>query len=128
MIPQAESDAGLLAYEQTLAFAALRRKRLPWIYALFTLALAAAGGAALAGHVLILTLVCWGCALFFALFAIWNWRRLQALDVRNRALLTELHAKYGDDLPWLEVERQMAELEKLKVEISAESTPLPPEL
>jgi fatty acid desaturase len=116
MIPQAESDAGLLAYEQTLAFAALRRKRLPWIYALFTLVLVGLGGAGLMARVPILTLVCWGCALFFALFAIWNWRRLQALDVRNRALLAQLHAQYGDDLPWLEVERQMAEVAKIQAE------------
>ena len=32
MIPQAESDAGLLAYEQVQAFASLRRKKLPLIY------------------------------------------------------------------------------------------------
>jgi hypothetical protein len=121
MISQPESDAGLLAYEQTQAFAALRRKRLPWIYALFTFVLVAAGTAALVGHLLILTSVCWGCAIFFALFAIWNWRRLLALDVHNRALLAQMYAQYGDDLPWLEVERQLAEVARIQAETPEES-------
>ena len=116
MIPQEESEAGLLAYEQTLAFAALRRKRLPWVYALFPVVLVAAGGAAQAGGFLYLALLCWASALFFTIFAVWNWRRLQTLDLRNRALLARLHAQYGDDLPWLEVERQQAALAKLQAE------------
>jgi fatty acid desaturase len=119
MITDAENDAGLLAYEQTLAFAALHRKRLPLVYALFTLLLAVAGISFLAGGGfyaeigagLLVT------ALLFGIFAIWNWRRLLELDARNRALLARLHAQYGDDLPWLQVERQMSEIRKIEVEL-----------
>jgi hypothetical protein len=61
----------------------------------------------------------------FAFIAIGNWRWLKARDVRNRALLADLQAKYGDDLPWLQVERQLAEIEKLKTEMANGN--LPPE-
>ena len=43
MISQMETDAGLLAYEQVLAFAAVKRKRLPLIYVLFPIVLVIAG-------------------------------------------------------------------------------------
>jgi hypothetical protein len=55
-------------------------------------------------------------ALLFALYAGWNWRRLLALDEANRALLARLQGQYGDDLPWLEVERQMAEIRRIEAE------------
>jgi hypothetical protein len=119
MIPQTESEAGLLAYEQTLAFAALRRKRLPLVYVLFPILLALMGAVAWTAGVFPLAGVCWASAILFTLFAAWNWRRLRALDLRNRALLTRLHAQYGDNLPWLEVERQQRELQKIEAELSA---------
>lgn len=117
MIGEAEREEGLRAYEQVQAFAALRRKKLPVIYVLFTLVLAAAGLASVMGGVMVPGTVCFGSAILFAIFAVWNWRRLGALDVRNRVLLARLHARHGDDLPWLEVERHLAELEKLKAEL-----------
>ena len=46
MIPQSESDAGLLAYEQVLAFESLRRKRLPLFYVVFPLIFVVLGVAA----------------------------------------------------------------------------------
>ncbi len=116
MITQEETEAGLRAYEQTLAFAALRRKRLPLIYVLFPVLLIIAGIGSFYGRVADLGVICFLSALFFAIFAIWNWRRLRALDVHNRALLDGLHAKYGDDLPWLQVERQLAEIRKIQAE------------
>jgi len=122
MIGDEEREAGLLAYEQTLAFAALRRKKLPWVYVLSPIVLAAAGGAALMGGFLSLAATCWASAVLFAIFAAWNWRRLRALDGRNRALLARLQAQYGDDLPWLQVERHLAALEKLKAEVAAENS------
>jgi Flp pilus assembly protein TadB len=116
MITQEESDAGLRAYEQTLAFASLRRKRLPLIYVVFPILLAIMGVAAGLGAAPVWGVVCVLCAVLFSIFAVWNWRRLRALDGRNRALLAELHTKYGDDLPWLQVERQLAEIRKIQAE------------
>jgi hypothetical protein len=116
MITDAERESGLLAYEQTLAFAALRRKRLPLIYVLFPIVLILVGAGSWMAGSLLLAAVCWASAIFFAIFAAWNWRRLHALDVRNRTLLARLHAQYGDDLPWLEVERQQREIRKIEAE------------
>jgi protein-S-isoprenylcysteine O-methyltransferase Ste14 len=128
MIGEAEREDGLRAYEQVLAFAALRKKRLRLIYVLFTLVLAGMGVAALiiscyrdaarANVDALMGVAFLIIAAAFALFAIWNWRRLQALDVRNRALLARLHAQYGDDLPWLQVERQMDEIRKIEAELA----------
>jgi hypothetical protein len=123
MIPPAESEAGLQAYEQVQAFAALRRKKLPWVYALFPVLLAIMGGTAFAAGAALLGWGCLAAAALFALYAAWNWRRLLALDVTNRALLARLQAQYGDNLPWLEVERQLAQLR----EIEAEHLPPPPD-
>jgi hypothetical protein len=122
MIPQSECDAGLLAYEQVLAFASLRRKKLPVVYVLFPILLAIMGVAAGLSAAPVLGALCIICAVLFSIFAVWNWRRLRALDARNRALLAELHAKHGDDLPWLEVERQQAEIRR----IQSEQDRLPP--
>jgi hypothetical protein len=123
MITQEETEAGLRAYEQALAFASLCRKRLPVVYVLFSLLLTIAGIGSCYGGVVDLGVLGFLSAGFFSIFAVWNWRRLRALDVSNRALLADLHAKYGDDLPWLQVERQLAEIRK----IQAEQNRLPPE-
>jgi hypothetical protein len=125
MITQEETDAGLLAYEQTLAFASLRRKRLPLVYVLFAIVLVVAGVATLLNGVENLDIICFLSAGMFAFIAIGNWRGLKERDVRNRALLADLRAKYGEDLPWLQVERQQAEIAKLKAEMAAGN--LPPE-
>jgi hypothetical protein len=125
MIDPTESDAGLLAYEQVQAFASVRRRRLPLIYVLFPIVLVSAGVGAMRGGVENLGAICFLSAVMFAFIAIGNWRWLKARDVRNRALLADLQAKYGDDLPWLQVERQLAEIEKLKTEMANGN--LPPE-
>jgi hypothetical protein len=114
MIPDAESDAGTLAYEQVQAFASLRRRRIGLLYVVFPILLAVMGGAAWWYGVKSLSLVCGGSALGSALFEAWNWRRLLAQDERNRALLARLQSRYGDDLPWLQVERQLAEIRRIQ--------------
>ena len=116
MISAAESEAGLKAYEQTLAFAALRRRKLPWIYALFPMLLAVMGAAALTVRARAAGTGCLAAAVLFAIYAAWNWSRLRALDAANRALLARLHAQHGEDLPWLEVERQMARIREIQAE------------
>jgi hypothetical protein len=116
MIPAAESDAGLKAYEQVQAFAALRRRKLPWIYALFPVLLVFLGAVALTKGLRLAGSVCFVTALLFAVYSAWNWSRLRKLDAANRALLARLQAQYGDDLPWLEVERQMAQIRQIEAE------------
>jgi hypothetical protein len=116
MIPPEEIEAGLVAYEQVQAFAALRRKRLPVVYACFPVLLLVAGAVLAAADWLAVAAVVAAIAIAFALFARWNWRRLRALDASNRARLAQLHGKYGDDLPWLQVERQLAEIRKIEAE------------
>jgi len=116
MITPEEIDTGLRAYEQVQAFASLRRKRLPVIYGGFTVLLLAMGIVAALQASPILTSVCVGGAIGFAIFAPWNWRRLRALDVLNRALLANLRVKHGDNLPWLEVERQQAAIREIQAE------------
>ena len=116
MIPDAESDAGTLAYEQVQAFASLRRKRIGLIYVLFPVVLVVMGVAAWLDGAISLGLTCLGGALLSAFFATWNWRRLLAQDERNRARLARLQAQYGDDLPWLQVERQLAEIRRIQEE------------
>jgi fatty acid desaturase len=124
MIPDAEIDAGTLAYEQVAAFAALRRKRLGLIYVLFPILLVVMGVAAGLNGVMSLGLVCVGSALLSAFFATWNWRRLHAQDEHNRALLARLRTQYGDGLPWLQVERQMAEIRRIQAEEAQGRAPL----
>ena len=123
MIPQAESEAGLVAYEQVLAFAALRRRKLPVIYVLFPMIFVVMAVAAGIQGMWNAAIACLAAALFSALMEGWNWKRLTQRDAANRALLADLHAKYGDNLPWLEVERQQAAIEQIKAELSAGTPP-----
>jgi hypothetical protein len=119
MISQAESDAGLLAYEQVQAFAALRRKQVVVAYICLPALLALAGAAGmLAGWPAVGALVV-AAAIGCAMFAAWNWRRLRELDAKNRNLLAQLEAKYGEELPWLQVERQLAEIRRIEAEQGA---------
>jgi hypothetical protein len=116
MITPQEIDAGLLAYEQVQAFAALRRKKLPLVYVAFPLLLSVMGVVAALSAAPLLACICLFSAVVFSIFALWNWRRLRRLDVDNRKLLAQLEAKHGADLPWLEVERQQAEIRKILAE------------
>jgi hypothetical protein len=116
MISAAESDAGLKAYEQTLAFAALRRKKLPWVYGLFPVLLAIMGALVLTSGFRLAGSACFITAVLFAIYSAWNWSRLRKLDAANRALLARLQAQYGDELPWLEVERQMTQIRQIEAE------------
>jgi hypothetical protein len=123
MIPDAESDAGTLAYEQVQAFAALRRRRIGLLYILLPVVPAVLGVAAWWCGVKSLGLVGLGGALASALFEAWNWRRLLAQDQRNRALLARLQTQYGDDLVWLQVDRQLAEIRRIQEEEARGASP-----
>jgi hypothetical protein len=121
MKPSAEIEAkGLTAYEQARAFERLRSWRLPVTYCLaplLPLLLGLAGWRL--GHP-----VLFGAGVIFAMVMAvrgWTeWKRLKARHEANRRLLAELENTYGEDLPWLQMERHFAELEKLKREMAAE--------
>jgi hypothetical protein len=119
LTPKIEAD-GLRAYEQVCAFEALVRRRIPWIYAGFFVVSLAFGvallqmGHARAGAALLSGSVC---------FAVWtwlDWRKQQARYAVNLRMLAELEAMYGDQLPWIQVEKHFAELDRIKAEMEAE--------
>ena len=47
-----------------------------------------------------------------------QWKQLAARHARNLRLLAELKAEYGEQLPWVQVEKHFAALEELKREIA----------
>ena len=119
MISAAELAAGQVAYDRVAAFAALRRRRLGLVYALFPLLLVIMGVAAAWDGQRAIGIVCVAVAVAHALFAGWKWRRLRLEDERNRALLARLQAEHGEGLPWLVAERQMAEIRRIQTEESS---------
>jgi hypothetical protein len=116
-------EEGLRAYEQAGAFERLRRRNaLVFFYSLSPLGLLLLGWVVGdLGHAA-LAYACLAGAILSALVTVWNWRRLAARHARNLALLDRLEKKYGDDLPWLEVERHMAALERVVSELERESS------
>jgi hypothetical protein len=124
MITPEETEAGLAAYEQVQAFGALRRRNMGTIYAIFPIVLLVAGAAIAAAGWPGFGALTAASAIGFALFAWWNWKRLHELDVRNRRLLAQFKVKYGEELPWLQVERQLAEIRRIQAE-QAQAAPPP---
>ena len=60
-------------------------------------------------------------AIFFP-FIVWlQWQRLTRRYAINLEFLAGLEKLYGDDLPWLQVERHFAALEALQAELAAEA-------
>jgi hypothetical protein len=113
-------EQGLRAYEQARAFEQLQRRRMPLFYAVFPLVFIGFGCVAAGLAHPLLALTCLAAAILVSLFGWWNWRRLGALYARNVALLARLEAQHGPDLPWLEVERHLAALDQLRVDLAQE--------
>ena len=129
-IPAEMEARGLLAYEQARAFEALRG-RLPLIYIGLTLLFAVLVEPMVQIYHGPLAILCVAAAIVFPILIYRNWRRLQARHDENVRLLTELEAQYGEDLPWLQVERHLAALDQLQRELAQEKangTPGEPEL
>jgi len=108
---------GLKAYEQARAFERLRSWRLPVTFAVFALIPAASGvWMWTLGHTILA-----GFNLATAVFLAWmgrfQWKQLRARYARNMRLLDQMKAEHGDQLPWIQVEKHFAELEKLKREM-----------
>lgn len=124
MKPGAEIvEQGLRAYEQAGAFERLRgRRALLFLYGLPPAGLILLGWVAGdLGHAA-LAEGCVAAAIFTLLFTVWNWRRLRARHAQNLALLARLEKEHGDDLPWLEVERHLAALDRLVADLEQEKS------
>ena len=108
---------GLKAYEQARAFERLRTWRLPLSFTICAVApaLTAVWMWSL-GHPILA-----GTNLAIGLFLAWTgriqWKHLQARYARNMRLLEQLKAEHGDALPWIQVEKHFADLEKLKQDL-----------
>jgi hypothetical protein len=113
-------EQGLRAYEQARAFEQLRRRRVPLLYTLVPLLFFFFGLAAWQWNRELLAEDCFASAALIGICAWWNWQRLRALYARNLALLADLESQHGENVPWLEVERHLAELEKLNAELAME--------
>jgi hypothetical protein len=115
--PEIEQE-GWLAYEQARAFENLRRKRVPEIYAvIFVLAMIATLLTALTHPRSVLAAGGFGAAVLYAVVGWLKWASLKMQYGHNVRRLAEMEAKYGEDLPWLEVERHLAALGELRKEV-----------
>jgi hypothetical protein len=119
LTPQVESE-GLRAYEQVRAFERLRSWRLPLCYLVFSMIPMMTGtGLLKMGHTTLgeLHLVT---ALFFVAGSCFHWHWLLKRYAKNLQLLAELEKVYGDQLPWVQVEKHFAALDRLKRDLERE--------
>jgi hypothetical protein len=118
--PEIETE-GWLAYEQARAFENLRRKRVPEIYAgIFVVVIVATLLTALTHPKSVLAAGGFGAAAIYAVVGWLKWSSLRVRHASNLRRLAELEAKYGMNLPWLEVERHLAALAELRGELNRE--------
>ncbi|MCE0499610.1 MAG: hypothetical protein LV481_16850 [Methylacidiphilales bacterium] len=119
LTPQAESE-GLRAYEQVRAFERVRSWRLPLSYLVFSMIPMATGiGLLKMGHTTFgeLHLLL---ALCFVAGSCFHWHGLLKRYTKNLQLLTEQQKLYGDQLPWVQVEKHFAALDQLKRDLARE--------
>ncbi len=117
--PETEAR-GLKAYEQVRAFERLRTWRLPLSYTFFILLPTVIGVAAwVEGHP-VMASVNTVAAVFLIVVSWLHWQRLKMRYRSNVELLAELKRIHGDQLPWIQVEKHFAALEKLKSELAEE--------
>ena len=119
LTPQVESE-GLRAYERVRAFERLRSWRLPLSYLIFSMIPMVTGvGFLKMGHTTIgeLHLVT---ALFFMAASFFHWHWLLKRYVKNLQLLAAQEQVYGDQLPWVRVEKHLAALDRLKRDLERE--------
>ena len=121
MTPTPEiEEQGLKAYEQAGAFERLRGWRLPLSYVIFSL-IPILNGMMMwkMGHHT-MAMLNFLTALFFVAGSWFHWKRLCARYAKNLELLREMEAKYGDKLPWMEVEQHLAAMEQLTRDLEEE--------
>jgi hypothetical protein len=112
-------EKGLKAYEQARAFERMSPFYLPLGYAVLVLIpVLSSVGLWSIGHVT-MAVFCFGAAVLFALGAVIYGRRLKVRYAENVRLLADLKKEYGNQLPWVQVEAQMAMIEQLQREEKA---------
>lgn len=117
--PQIEAE-GLRIYDKVCAFERLRWRRLPAIYCGITLLIVISGFALMLIDRPIWALTCLILAIFFAGIAWLNWKKLTQAYEKNLKFLADLESTYGEDLPWIQVEKHLAALEQLKSNLEEE--------
>ncbi len=121
MKPSPEVEAkGLKAYEQAGAFERLRTWRLPLSYLIFVMIPLVNGIVLLKYQHVAMAWGNFGCALLFACIGWWHWIRLKARYAHNLNVLAEMERLYGEQLPWVQVEKHFAALEELERELAEE--------
>ena len=102
------------------AFEALQERHLPWIYAGFALAMGVMGGKIfLLGHETMAAFLVMG-GILFGFWTHRHWQDQKRRYAENVKLLTDLEGTYGDDLPWIQVEKHFEALAKLEEELAEE--------
>ncbi len=118
ILPAEIEQEGWRAYEQARAFENLRRKRVPEIYAgIFVVVIIATLLTALTHPRSVLAAGGFGAAAIYAVVGWLKWSSLRMRHAHNLRRLAELEAKYGMNLPWLEVERHLEALAELRGEL-----------
>jgi hypothetical protein len=115
--PEVEKE-GWRAYEQARAFEHLRRKRVPEIYAVFFVLLTIATFLVALYHPR--SMMALGAFAVMVILCVLGWQKWLSLRMRhtvNLHLLEDWKARYGPDLPWLEVERHMVAVAELQAEL-----------
>ncbi len=121
VLPPEVEASGLRAYEQARAFEELERRRLPLIYGGLTTLILIGGMVMWRLHAPGFAETTFLMAIIFSVITIIHWRELKRLHRQNLLLLKELEEKYGENVPWLEVERHLAAVEKLQRELGNEA-------
>jgi hypothetical protein len=122
-LPVEIEKEGWLAFEQARAFENLRHKRVPEIYAgIFVAVTIATLVVALTHPKSLLAVGGFGAMVIYAAIGWLKWSSLRMRHAHNMRRLAELEARYGMNLPWLEVERHLAALAELRSEVEGKKT------
>jgi len=114
------AEEGLRAYERTLAFAQIRKWRLPVMYGVCLVVPVLMGLGLWQEHYTALAYANFAATILVGYGEWLHWQRLLENHAKDAALLAELAKTYGDELLWVQVEKHFAELEKLKGEAENE--------
>jgi len=121
LTPEIEAK-GLRAYEQARAFERMRTWRLPLGYVLLLLMPVVTAFSLLKiGHTSMAEFN-FAVVLVLVVVEVRTWRRLKVRYAENLRLLAELERTYGDELPWIQVEKHLAALDQLKRELAEEGS------
>ncbi|HUB68727.1 MAG TPA: hypothetical protein VL981_14685 [Candidatus Methylacidiphilales bacterium] len=119
LTPQAEME-GLRAYEQVRAFERIRSWRLPLCYLVFAMIPMVTGAGLLKTNHPVLGELHFVTAFFFMAGSGFHWRWLLKRYAKNLRLLAEQEKVYGDQLPWVQVEKHFAALDRLNRDLERE--------